>query len=233
MRKFIAAAAIATVAFAGSAGIAGATKPNPEHKVTICHATPPDTAANGYVEITVDVASVGYQNSGHQDQHAADIIPPYSYDSFTYAGKGDQSILANDCKVATPPVCEDSRVSDTNEDDQCPPPVTTTTTLPPPGCEEGDVTKCPPVDPPMPTCVDPGSDCPQNQPPTCETDKTLCVGPEAPPSEQPTEISTAAVVQKKALATTGADDILWAALGAAMLALGTLLVRRTSRKRLA
>lgn len=89
-------------------GHAWGTAPNPEHKVTICHATPPDTAAQGYVSITVDVASVGYQHSGHQDQHDADIIPPYSYTdaeghTFSYPGKGDQSILANGCVVPDDP----------------------------------------------------------------------------------------------------------------------------------
>ena len=56
------------------AAVALATKP-PEHKVTICHAKPADTAANGWNAIEVDVASVGYRQSGHQDKHAADIIP--------------------------------------------------------------------------------------------------------------------------------------------------------------
>ena len=76
--------------------------PPPEHRVTICHATPPDTAANGWVEITVDVASVGYRHSGHEDEHDADIIPPYEYDDFSYPGKGDQAILANGCVSTTP-----------------------------------------------------------------------------------------------------------------------------------
>jgi len=74
-----------------TATTAFATKP-PEHKVTICHATPPDTAAQGWHSITVDVASVGYQHSGHQDQHDADIIPAWSYtdadgNTVSYAGK--------------------------------------------------------------------------------------------------------------------------------------------------
>lgn len=84
---------------------ASATKPDPGHKVTICHATPPDTAANGYVRITVDVASVGFQHSGHQDQHDADIIPPYTQGNFSYPGKNwdqaGQAIWNNNCGVAT------------------------------------------------------------------------------------------------------------------------------------
>lgn len=96
-----------------------------EHKVTICHATPPDTAADGWVSIEVDVASVGYQHSGHQDQHAADIIPPYHYDDVSYPGKGDQSILANGCvKPETPPP--------TTPPPTTPPPTTPPPTTPPP-----------------------------------------------------------------------------------------------------
>ena len=78
----------------------------PGHKVTICHATPPDTAKNGWNEITVDVASIGYQHAGHQSKHDADIIPPYRYDDFSFPGKNwtveGQAIWANDCTA--PPV---------------------------------------------------------------------------------------------------------------------------------
>jgi hypothetical protein len=99
------------------AGTALATRPKPEHKITICHATPPDTAANGYHDITVDVASVGYQNSGHQSEHDADIIPPWQYtddgDTFSFPGKNwtdaGQAIWRNGCEVPDeepPPVID-------------------------------------------------------------------------------------------------------------------------------
>ncbi len=86
---------------------AGATPPNPEHKVTICHAHPADSLTGPWVSITVDVASVGYQHSGHQDEHDGDIIPPYEYTDaegvvFSYPGKGDQAILANGCVAIEP-----------------------------------------------------------------------------------------------------------------------------------
>ena len=78
----------------------------PQHKVEICHATPPDTAAHGWHRITVDVASVGYQHAGHQSKHDADIIPPYAYGSFTFAGKNwtsvGQAIWGNDCQAVAP-----------------------------------------------------------------------------------------------------------------------------------
>lgn len=97
------------------ATVALATKP-PEHKVTICHAKPADTAANGWNARAVDVASVGYRQSGHQDQHAADIIPAWSYTdgestvSFgglnldtDFGGSTGADILANGCVKPTPP----------------------------------------------------------------------------------------------------------------------------------
>lgn len=104
MKKLVLAALVTVAATLALAAPAHATKPTPGHLVTICHATPPDTAAQGYVAITVDVASTGYKQSGHEDQHDADIIPAYSYTdgdgvTFSYAGKGDQSILENGCVV--------------------------------------------------------------------------------------------------------------------------------------
>jgi hypothetical protein len=96
---------------------ASATAP-PEHLVTICHATPPDTAAQGYQSITVDVASIGYQQSGHQDQHDADIIPPYSYGEVSFAGKNwtsvGQAIWNNGCVVPDPGSLQVTKAVDPN-----------------------------------------------------------------------------------------------------------------------
>jgi hypothetical protein len=113
MRKpLIAVLTSAALVMAVGMGTALATKPNPEHKVTICHAIPPDTAANGYHAITVDVASVGYQHSGHESEHGADIIPPYEYtdvdgDTFSYPGKNwteaGQAISRNGCNLPDQP----------------------------------------------------------------------------------------------------------------------------------
>lgn len=156
MRKFalFAALALAGTVFATSAS---ASKP-PSHLVTICHATPPDTAADGYVEITVDVASVGFVQSGHADQHDADIIPAYTFDGFSFPGKNwdsdGQAILNNGCVLpegveppVSPPVpqsvlvCRDGQEitltipPDALEDDDVPgecPDVTTTTQPAPP-----------------------------------------------------------------------------------------------------
>ena len=139
MRKVLTIVALGSTLTLLAAAPALATKPNPEHKATICHATPPDTAAQGWVEITVDVASVGYQQSGHEDQHDADIIPPYSYTDadgnvFSYPGKGDQAILANGCEALTPspstppPTTPPPTVSPSTG---TPPPTVTPTTAPP------------------------------------------------------------------------------------------------------
>ncbi|MGX5681837.1 hypothetical protein [Schumannella luteola] len=50
----------------------------PNHvPVTICHATPPDTAAQGWEEITIDDDAI--VKSGHNEQHNADIIPAFDY----------------------------------------------------------------------------------------------------------------------------------------------------------
>lgn len=81
-----------------------------EPNITLCHATPPDTAAQGYVEITVDANSVFKQ--GHGTRHDADIIPAFDYtdaqgDTVHYPGKnldhGGQAILDNGCEEVAPP----------------------------------------------------------------------------------------------------------------------------------
>lgn len=73
----------------------------PEHvEVTFCHATPPDTAANGYQELTTDDDGV---LSGHAPQHSADIIPPFDYYDGHFDGQNwdtiGQAIWENDCAV--------------------------------------------------------------------------------------------------------------------------------------
>jgi hypothetical protein len=50
---------------------------NAHNPVTLCHATPPDTAANGWNSITVDDDAVF--KKGHGTEHDADIIPAFDY----------------------------------------------------------------------------------------------------------------------------------------------------------
>lgn len=72
---------------------------NAHQHVTICHATPPDTAANGYVRISPSASGVYH---GHLREHSADIIPPFTYNGQTYSQNWDatgQAIWNNDCVV--------------------------------------------------------------------------------------------------------------------------------------
>src|SRR4051812_16554988 len=102
--------ALAVAAFGGTAG---ATKPNPEHKVTLCHRT--DSYTNPYVSETVDVASVKFR--GHDDHNGpvfypsipkhtkwGDIIPAFDFGgSNVYPGQNltpeGLAILHNGCMV--------------------------------------------------------------------------------------------------------------------------------------
>jgi hypothetical protein len=88
MRKSTRCAAVLLMAFGvlgASASMASATKPDPDHKVTICHATA--SATNPYVVITVDVASiVGDSGHGNSGVNEGDIIPPFTMDGYVYYG---------------------------------------------------------------------------------------------------------------------------------------------------
>ena len=90
--------------------VAGATQPDPEHQVTLCHAT--DSYSNPYVAETVDVASPLFEgHDGHNGPvfYAAipkgtkwgDIIPAFDFGpGEQYDGKNvpeGQAILDNDC----------------------------------------------------------------------------------------------------------------------------------------
>jgi len=85
-----------------SVSVAGATQPNPNHKVTLCHRT--GSASNPYVEITVDIASSGYVKAGHTDHDqignglGGDIIPAYQYvmkdgSVFNFPGKNLDTLI--------------------------------------------------------------------------------------------------------------------------------------------
>ena len=83
-RQLLLPAALAIVAVGGLWLAATATAAPPPHngKVTLCHATPPASAKNGWVQLTVSTNPVTH--GGHVN-HADDIIP-----SFTYYGKSAQ-----------------------------------------------------------------------------------------------------------------------------------------------
>jgi hypothetical protein len=112
------AALAVLVAALAAPSAALATKPAPEHKVTICHRTNSNT--NPYVLITVDIASSGHLKGGHDTEHEGpvwnpglkakhiewgDIIPPYTYQDVSYPGRNmadGGAILEAGCKVETP-----------------------------------------------------------------------------------------------------------------------------------
>ena len=113
----LAAIGLVLVVFGAGTLSAGATQP-PDHKVTICHRTNSDT--NPYVVETPDIASSGYLQAGHNDHTGpiwasgmkadhdkwGDIIPPYDYGDFHYAGLNwtglGQAILRNGCTIPAP-----------------------------------------------------------------------------------------------------------------------------------
>ena len=124
MKRSSPSTGVGWLAIAGLLGVAllaptsaSATKPDPGHKVTICHATNSDT--NPYVEETVDIASSGYLQGGHdthggpiwddtlKDLHIqwGDIIPPYTYGEFAYPGRNwtdaGRAILEGGCIIPT------------------------------------------------------------------------------------------------------------------------------------
>jgi uncharacterized repeat protein (TIGR01451 family) len=106
-------------------GNAGGNGNGAQH-VTICHATPPDTAANGYVRISPSASGVYH---GHLQQHDADIIPPFVYKGQTYSLNWDangQAIWNNGCLVPG------STTSGTTTDTATTTPTTTTTSAPTP-----------------------------------------------------------------------------------------------------
>jgi hypothetical protein len=118
---------------------AGATQPDPEHKVTLCHAT--DSYSNPYVTESVDVASplfVGHDGHDGPVFFAAipkgtkwgDIIPAFDFGgSEVYAGKNltteGQAILDNGC------VAPDAVTTTTSTTEPSNTETTTTTTTEP------------------------------------------------------------------------------------------------------
>ena len=103
---------VAIVSAGLGVSVAGATKPNPEHKVTLCHRTA--SRSNPYVTISPDVASVlhaqghdGHNGPIYSDALAknvkwGDIIPPFDYGpGEQYTGQNwtseGQALFDNDC----------------------------------------------------------------------------------------------------------------------------------------
>lgn len=103
-------AAFAVATFLLGKAITPAIAGKPE-KITICHAKPADTAANGWVSINVSKKAIVTGNSKHATEHDADIIPLFTYDfdgGGTFTGKNwdttGQAVWDNGCKTPSPTV---------------------------------------------------------------------------------------------------------------------------------
>ncbi len=141
--------------------VAGATQGDPEHTITLCHAT--DSYSNPYITESVDVASPLFQ--GHDGHNGpiffaaipkgtkwGDIIPAFDFgEDLKYTGKNwtaeGQAIQANDCTapdaVTTTTTTEDTTTTTTTTTTTPPEATTTTTTTTPPPVSVGGTTTTP------------------------------------------------------------------------------------------
>lgn len=99
MRKALAALLLGVSLVVIGLQPAAATKPDPGHKVTLCHRT--GSATNPYIVITTDIASDGYVKGGHTGHEqvgnglGGDIIPAYTYKDFSFPGKNLDLVFGN------------------------------------------------------------------------------------------------------------------------------------------
>jgi hypothetical protein len=128
--------------------LAGATQPDPEHKITLCHRT--DSRTNPYVTESVDVASALFEgHDGHdgpvfspdlpEHEKWGDIIPAFDFGpGEQYAGKNlstaGQAILDAGCVVAgtTTTTTSTSTTDSTSTTTSTVPDESTTTSTSPP-----------------------------------------------------------------------------------------------------
>jgi hypothetical protein len=100
--KAVALAIMVAGTISAGAPMASATKGDPEHRVTICHATASNT--NPYVTITVDVASiVGDSGHGSSGVNEGDIIPAFAIAGSSYPGHNLDLLGAKGCSLPAPP----------------------------------------------------------------------------------------------------------------------------------
>jgi hypothetical protein len=197
MRKRVALVALVIASVATMVGVASATQPDPEHKVTICHRTSAEGNPYGPKAIEVDIASI--LQEGHAshtggvfpEPNWGDIIPAFDF------GPGEQFaglnhvlgalILANDCQIPCPELNTLQNVTPTTE--PCEPP-TTDTTEPPttdttePPTTETTVNPCPdpPCVPDTQVTVPPTTSPPDDPPPDDTTPPDVPGDPNDPPT---------------------------------------------------
>jgi hypothetical protein len=178
MRKLFVAVSLTAVLAVPVATVmapaAQATKPDPEHKVTLCHRTHSET--NPYVVITVDVASVKFEGHDSHDGPVwypgakedgvfwGDIIPSFTQEDgypFDYEGKNlteeGEAILEAGCETPEP----------------SPTPTPTPTETPSPTPTETPSPTPPPTSTPPPTTTPPTHSTHTPPPST-----TVCAGPD-------------------------------------------------------
>jgi hypothetical protein len=181
----------AIVTVLGLATTAGATKPNPAHKITLCHRT--DSYSNPYVVITVDIASVKFEgHNGHdgpgffpgipKHEKWGDIIPPFDFGSNgSYPGKNwtaaGIAIFDHQCQVITP----------------------TTTTAP--GSTTASSSSPPSTTPSSSTT--PGSTTPGSTTPGSTTPGSTTPGSSTPRSSTPGSSTPGSSIEGTSITTTG------------------------------
>ncbi len=158
MKKFLIAGVVALLMLA-TAVVPAYANPAPHVKVDVCHAT--SSQSNPYVLINVNVNSVGVANylNGHAG-HGGDIWASFVYNGVTYSGHGDQSILANGCKVATPTPTSTNVPTATPTSTSIPTATPTNTPVDTPTSTATDLPTATPIN----TATDVPSSTPTNQP---------------------------------------------------------------------
>jgi hypothetical protein len=203
--------------------VAGATQPNPEHKITLCHRT--DSYSNPYVTESVDVASELFEgHDGHdgpvfyadipKGTKWGDIIPAFDFGpGEQYAGKNvpeGQAILDNDC-VAPDAVTTTTTTTTTQPDETT---TTTTTTTQP---DEATTTTATSITAVAGTTTTPLT-------------VSVTVGPQGTPGPLgPTGQAVGPDSTSGVLPFTGSPIVFWFGAGAALIASGIGLVARRRR----
>jgi LPXTG-motif cell wall-anchored protein len=240
---------VVAMALAGfGASVAGATQPNPEHKVTLCHRT--GSRHNPYVTISPDVASVlhGHGHDGHngpvfsadlpKHEKWGDIIPPFDYGpGEQYAGKNwtsaGQAIWGNGCNGPGTTTTTCAPTSSTSTTTSTVPEDTTTTSTSVPGDTTTTSTSVPGDTTTTSTSVPEDTTTTSTSMPD---DSNFGQGPGTPIGGQgtpeqviPGGISASAGGGSGSLPRTGSPVVILLGIGAALTASGVGLIARRRR----